>query len=246
MFNASGAAAHPLIVTLERRDELSLEEKAVVETLPWRVRTFEAGEEIVRQNSRPAESCLMLEGLAACARSSADGARQITALYIPGNFVDLHCFLLKRIDHSVIAVAKCRAGFVSHEALKPITERFAHLTRLLWTIAEVDGAIQRNWIFQLGRRKAVQRLAHLVCEMFRRLEVVGLTSGQSFLFPVNQAEIGDMLGLSTVHINRSLQDLRARNLVSWDRPVVTIKDWPGLARFAEFDPTYLSFDREPR
>lgn len=244
--SAREAEIHPLVESLQRRDALSLEEKQVLENLPWRLRSFEAGEEILPQGARPNESCLVIQGFASRTRSASDGARQISAFYLPGNFVDLHCLLLKQIDYSVAAVTKCRVGFVPHEALQRVTENFPHLMRLLWTLTEIDGSILLNWVFQLGRRSALQRLAHLVCEMFCRLDVVGLASGHGFLFPVNQADLGDMLGLSTVHTNRTVQELRATGLLTWQRHSVTIKDWAGLVRLAEFDPIYLHLVPEPR
>lgn len=237
---------HPLILTLERRDALSEEEKQRLEALPWRTRTFEAGETLIRQGTRPGESCLVLSGFAARSHDLASGQRQLAAIHMAGDFVDLHCFLLKLMDHSVVALSHCKAGFTTHEALKAITEEMPHLTRMLWASTVIDAAIQRAWLTSAGRRSAVTRLAHLICEMFRRLEAVGLTSGWSFSFPVSQIDLGDMLGLSAVHINRTLQDLRATGLVTWQKPTVTVEDWDGLARFAEFDPTYLSLFREPR
>lgn len=242
----NAAGIHPLILLLERRDRLSPEERRAIENLPWRIRSFDPEEDLVRQKDRPTESCVMIDGFASRVKSSADGARQITTFYVAGDFVDLNCFVLKRIDHSVTAVSRCRAGFVSHEALTALIERFPHLTRLFWTITEVDAAILRNWIFQLGRRNAVQRLAHLFCEMSRRLETVGLTRGTGFVFPVNQPTLSDMLGLSIVHTNRSVQELRARGLITWQRQLLEIGDWRGLAQLAEFDPDYLYLTPEPR
>lgn len=237
---------HPLIPALERRDRLTAAEKQRIETLPWRVRPYEGGRQIIAEGSRPIESCLVLEGFTARSQTLRDGQRQLTAVHVPGDFVDLHGFLIKVMDHSVVAISRCKVGFVPHESIRQITEEMPHLARLLWTSTIIDAAIQRAWITSIGRRSALMQLAHLICELFKRLQIVGLTTGNSFVFPVSQAELGDMLGLSVVHTNRTLQELRATGTVNWQKPVVTIESWEGLAEIAEFDPTYLSLHHEPR
>jgi CRP-like cAMP-binding protein len=120
------------------------------------------------------------------------------------------------------------------------------LSRLFWLTTTIDGAIQRTWITSMGRRSAGQQLAHLVCELYLRLEAAGVASEHKFGFPVTQSELGDVLGLSVVHVNRKLQELRALNLLTWQRQQVEILDFDRLANFCEFDPTYLSLEKEPR
>lgn len=240
------AEASPLLRYLQRRDRLSLEEQALIEALPMRPHRFRRGEEIVAQGSRPLESCLIIEGFAARLLHMADGKRQITAVHIPGDFVDLHGLVLKVMDHSVAAISDCRAAFVPHTAIIQLAERSPHLGRLFWMSTTIDAAIQRAWIGNLGRRSAVMHLAHLICEMYLRLEAVGLAGGNCMGFPVTQAEMSDILGLSSVHVNRVAQELRRTGLITWARGEVTILDFDRLADFAEFDPTYLNLMHEPR
>jgi len=174
------------------------------------------------------------------------GVRQITALHVPGDFVDLHGMLLKTMDHSVIAQGSCDVGFVPHSAITAATRTNYHLCRLLWFSTIVDAAIQRAWITSLGRRAADKGLAHLICELYQRLELVGAASDQAFVFPITQAELGDVIGLSSVHVNRTLQSLRASHLLRWEHHRVTILDFAALSQLAEFDPTYLSLRVEDR
>lgn len=237
---------NPLITKLERRDRLSDEEKRVLDGAVAQVRTFPPRTDIVQEGSRPAHSCLLLDGFAARYRVLEGGKRQITALHVAGDFVDLHSFLLKTMDHGVLALTACRIALVPHEALRRITDDHPHLTRLLWLSTLIDAAIHREWLATMGRLSAAQNLAHLVCEMFTRLGVVGLTSGRTLRLPLSQPEVGDVLGLSTVHVNRVLQELRGLGLLAWQGDAVAILDWDGLARFAEFDPTYLHLEPEPR
>ena len=121
-----------------------------------------------------------------------------------------------------------------------------HLARLLWLTTLVDGAIHREWILSMGRRQAPARLAHLLCELFLRLQAVGKVDGMSFSLPLTQAQMGDVLGVSSVHMNRTLQELRRDGMIKWQGPIVTIKDWQRLKSFAEFDAAYLSLERAPR
>ena len=232
--------------SLERRDSLSDDEIRIISELRGRPAVFAAGEELVIEGSRPRESCLVTAGFAARSQSLRSGERQITAVHVPGDFVDLHSMMLKIMDHSVIALGACKVAFIQHEKIKEVTERSPHLARMFWLSTTIDGAIQRTWITCLGRRSAEQHLAHLICELYVRLEVAGVASDLAFEFPVTQAQLGDVLGLSVVHVNRKLQELRAGGLVEWRDGKVKIRDFERLAELSEFDPTYLSLTRESR
>jgi CRP-like cAMP-binding protein len=236
----------PLVRALERRDELSAEERRLIKQLPARVREFEAGDELVSEWSEPSESCLLISGMAARAQFVADGSRQLTALHVPGDFVDLHALMLKLMDHSVVALTRVEAAFVPHRSLLSVAEAAPHLGRMFWLSTVIDGAIERAWVTCLGRRATTAHVAHLFCELFARLEAVGLTRGNSFDFPVTQVDLADMTGMSHVHMNRTVQELRASGLITWQRKVLTILDIERLQAFADFDPLYLNLVKRPR
>jgi CRP-like cAMP-binding protein len=236
-----------LIRKLERSDVLSDEEKDVLERAFTRIRDFRADEDIVREGDRPTESCIIVEGWAARYKVLPSGRRQISAIHISGDFVDLHSFLLKTMDHGVVTLAPTRIAFVPHTTLKKITEDYPHLTRMLWLSTLIDAAIHRTWLTAMGRTSATAQMAHLICELHVRLEVVGLTNGNSFHLPVTQEELGDALGLSTVHVNRVITELRNGGIVQWQGGgAVTILNWDRLKEIAEFTPIYLSLQNEPR
>ncbi|AZO41484.1 Crp/Fnr family transcriptional regulator [Mesorhizobium sp. M7D.F.Ca.US.005.01.1.1] len=236
----------PLYLQLGQHDDLSNEEKAVLAETVTFGRDFEKGQDLVSTGSRPAYSTMLLDGLAARYKVLEDGGRQFTSLQVPGDFVDLHAFLLKTMDHGIVALSPCRVMFADHSKLRTITERAPHLTRLLWLDTLVDGAIHREWIVAMGRRSKTSHLAHLICELFVRLQVVKRTSGMSFDLPLSQAEMADVLGLSVVHMNRVIGSLKKTKVITWVNHTVTILDWDQLAELAEFDPTYLSMNNEPR
>ncbi|MRG57457.1 helix-turn-helix domain-containing protein [Phyllobacterium sp. SYP-B3895] len=235
-----------LLLNLESRDIVSEEEKSLLRSIITRGRQFEIDEDLVREGSRPTYSTLMLEGFAARYKVLDDGSRQITSLHIPGDFVDLHAFPLKIMDHGIVALSPCRVAFADHSALKTVTETVPHLTRLLWLSTLIDGAIHREWIVAMGRRSKKAHLAHLICELYVRLQVVRLTTDQSFHLPLSQVELADVVGISVVHLNKTLQSLRREKLVTWINRTVTIVDWEALKEFAEFNPLYLNLSVEAR
>ncbi|MEZ2329894.1 Crp/Fnr family transcriptional regulator [Mesorhizobium sp. RCC_202] len=236
----------PLYLNLGQHDALSEAEKALLAGAMSVEKYFGTGEDIVAEFSRPGFSTLIIDGLAARYKVLEDGGRQFTSLQVAGDFVDLHAFLLKTMDHGIVALSPCHVVVADHGKLKAITEQAPHLTRLLWLDTLVDGAIHREWIVAMGRRSKTSHLAHLICELFVRLQVVKKTSDMSFHLPLSQAELADVLGLSVVHMNRVIGTLRRMDVISWASHRITILDWQRLVQIAEFDPTYLSMNREPR
>ena len=235
-----------LLLNLESHDIVSPREQALLRGMITRDRRFKVDEDIVAEGSRPTHSTLIVEGFAARYKYMADGTRQITSLHVAGDFVDLHAFLLKTMDHGIVAMSPCHVAFMEHSDLKRITETEPHLSRLLWLDTVVDGAIHREWIVAMGRRSKKEHIAHLFCEIYVRLRVVQQTTGFSFHFPLTQLELADVLGISIVHLNKTLQILRKEGLLTWVSQTLTILDWPQLIKLAQFDPTYLSLSVESR
>jgi CRP-like cAMP-binding protein len=236
---------NPLILKLEQRDRLSEEEKRALDGAVARISTYSRGQDMVLEGERPTHSKLLLEGFAARYKIGMDGKRQISAVHVVGDFIDLHSFLIKKMDHSILALSACTVAHVPHDFLHRISETHPHLTRLLWLHTALDSAIHRQWIMTMSR-DALGQAAHLFCELFLRLQVVGQTDGKSFRLPITQVEMGDALGISAVHANRTIQQLRAQGLIAWRGDVVVIEDWERLQEVAEFDPAFLNLQNEPR
>jgi CRP-like cAMP-binding protein len=236
----------PLLMNLQSRDLVSREEVDRLRDIIRIGRTFAPGEDIVGEGERPTYSTLMVDGLSARYKQMADGSRQFTALQVSGDFVDLHAFLLHKLDHGIVALAPCRVAFADHSELKKLTETMPHLTRLLWLNTILDAAISREWIASMGRRSKQAHIAHLICELYVRLRTVGKVDGWSFHFVLTQTELADVVGISLVHANKTLQALRRQEVFVWDARTVTITDWPRLCEIAGFDQTYLNLRVEPR
>jgi CRP-like cAMP-binding protein len=234
----------PLIRKLESIGALSEADRGALASLPMQVRTFEADEDVVREGDVPSVCCLLLDGFMHRYKVLADGKRQILAIHTPGDMPDLLSLFLHRLDHNLAASVPSQAGFIPHEALRALMRRFPTLTELFWRDTLIDAAIFRAWIVAMGQRPARSHMAHLLCEVFTRLRAVGLTQDNSCSLPLTQEELGDACGLSTVHVNRTLQELRGDGLIAFHHGRLTILDWARLQEVAEFDPAYLHL-RQP-
>ena len=235
-----------LLMKLSARDEVSAEEAAALRDAVGDPVDIPADRTVIRVGQDLNESTLLVEGLMCRYKDLRDGGRQISELNIAGDFVDLHSFTLKRLDHNIMTLTPCRIAPAPHEKLKRLTEQFPHLTRLLWFSTNLDAAIHREWMLSLGRRTAVARTAHLFCELFYRFGLIGMTEGDSYQLPITQTDLAECLGLTAVHVNRTLKVLREQGLVEFRGGTVTINDMDGLKRVAEFSPTYLSLEKRPR
>lgn len=231
------------IAKLRARDAISAEEEQAIRGAISEYRDYPADRVFIRAGQELHESTLLLDGLMCRQKDLRDGHRQITELHVAGDFADLHSFTLKRLDHDLMTLTPCRVALVPHENLRAITEQYPHLTRVYWFSTNLDAAIHREWEVSLGRRSAVARLAHLFCELYVRLEIVGLTEGNEYPLSVTQVELAECLGVTSVHINRTMQQLRSDGLVEFRSGRVTLLNHQALKEIAEFDPTYLYLDR---
>ena len=233
-----------LIRKLESIIDLSNEDKKALLQLPLRVRTVPADQDIVRQGDRPSECCLILDGFVCRYKILPSGKRQIMSFHTAGDMPDLQSLHLHVMDHSVGTLVPTRVAFIPHESVLDVGLRHPNLAAAFWRDTLIDAAIFREWMAGIGRRSAYQRIAHLFCEMEMRSRAVGLSNNHSYELPVTQEEIGDALGLSTVHVNRVLKELRGNGLISFKSSTVTVRDWEGLKEAGEFDPAYLHIRQE--
>ena len=221
------------------RHELSDEEQRVLEDSIGSVRQVAARKQIVRAGVIIDTSTLLLAGFVCRYMDDRDGQRQLVAVHVPGDFVDLHAFPMRRLDHDIATLGPVKIACYDHQTLETITERYPHLTRKLWFSTLLDAAMHREWIFRLGRLGAEGRVAHLFCELNERLEMVGLAADGRYMLPMTQPDIAEASGLTGVHVNRVLRSLREKNLLTFKANEVCILDRKALAAVAEFEPQYL-------
>lgn len=235
-----------LLLKLRRFDMVSAEEEQALREAMSGEAEFRRYDTIVKAKTELENSNLLLEGFVYRYKDLKDGSRQTLQLAVPGDFIDLHSFLLKQLDHDIAAFTDCRLGSFPHERLKAVIAEHQHLGRLLWLSTIVDAAIHREWMLSLGRRDARSRLAHFFCELQVRLTAAGLAEHGTYELPITQSDLAEILGLTPVHINRMLKELRDENMVTFKGKTVEIGDWDALVATAEFDPFYLSLNQRPR
>ncbi|MEP7246238.1 MAG: Crp/Fnr family transcriptional regulator [Gammaproteobacteria bacterium] len=188
---------------------------------------------------------LILKGFACRYKLLPDGRRQIVGYCVPGDLCDPRMFVLQRTDYSVGTLSPVRAGRLSRESVIELGEHHPRLTLALWWTTLVEEAIALEWMINVGQRSAFERAAHLLCEVYMRLGAVGLVHDNRCEFPLTQNEIGDTLALSTVHVNRTLMELRRTGLISLHDKQLTIHDLSGLKDAAGFNPAYLHLGPAP-
>ncbi len=228
-----------LIRKLESIASLMPDEKAALLRLPLRLKTVATHQDIIRAGDTPSESCLIVNGFACRYILTAEGKRQILSFHISGDIPDLQSLHIDVMDHSLATLVPSSLAFIQHDDLRSLMRSHPRLGDLLWRDTLIDAAVFRQWMVGLGRRSAHGRIAHLLCELLVRLRSVALVEDHAFTLPVTQAELGDAFGLSTVHVNRVLQDLRRVGLISLHGGSLKVLDWEGLKNAGEFDPTYL-------
>jgi CRP-like cAMP-binding protein len=234
------------LMKLRARDALSPAEEQAIREAVTEYRDYRADLTFIEPYQELQHSTLLLEGLICRYKDLKDGQRQVTELHVDGDFADLHSFTLKRLDHSIMTLTPCRVAILPHENLRRITEQHPHLTRVYWFATNLDAAIHREWEVSLGRRSAASRLAHLFCELQVRLDLVGLVDENGYALGLTQTDLAECLGLTSVHVNRTLREVREQGLMQFRNGRVLIHDLPGLRRTAEFDPAYLYLERRPR
>lgn len=228
-----------LIRKLESIADLTSAEKEALGELPIQIRDVPRDTDLVSEGDRPSHCCLVIEGFACRYKMLAEGRRQIMAFQMAGDIPDLQSLHLRVMDHALGALTPMVAGFVPHAALHDVIRRQPGLGSVFWRDTLIDAAVFREWLVGIGRRSGAQHMAHLICELLVKMRAVGLTDGETLTLPFTQEDLGDAMGLTSVHVNRVLQELRREGLISGQGRIITVTDWAGLKAFSEFDPTYL-------
>lgn len=221
---------------------LSEPDRAALLSLPHRLRTIERHGFVRREGDRTIDSCLLRSGFVLRHRTLADGSRQIVAIHLPGEFVDLPSAFLGTADYSAQAITQCDVAYLRHDVLKEIAFARPAIGQAMWRDTLIDTSIAREWIANVGRRDSRTRVAHYLCEMALRLEAAGLAARTAWELPLTQDQIADCTGLTAVHVNRTLKALTKSGLIGHAGRSVTIGDWRKLARAGDFKPGYLHLD----
>lgn len=220
------------------RHAMGEREKDILENAIERVAEYDRPHVILARGDLAHQSTILIDGFILRTIVERD-RRYIVGFHVPGDFVDLHAFALKRLDHEVVTLGHTKVGFASHERIGRIHETEPHLSRLFWFSTLLEAAIQRQWTLKLEQLKASRRVAHRLAEIWRRLEMVGLGRPNGFRSPLTQTDLADMCGTTPIHMNRALAELRREEIVEFRRGLVIVRDRDRLERHGDFDPAYL-------
>ncbi len=239
----SDSAQELLIRKLGSIGELSGKQRDALRRLVAARVSVNAHTDIVREGDRPGSVTVLLAGLCCRYKLVTDGRRQITSFHIPGDVPDLPSLFLSVADYNLCSLAPSQLAAIPHAAMLALFHEQPDLAHLFWCGTLIEAAIFREWMVGIGRRSAFTRIAHLFCELIVRMQAVGLAPGYAIELPLTQTDIADALGLSTVHVNRTLQEIRAAGLIELGRGKLVARDWEGLCDAGEFDQTYLHGQR---
>lgn len=241
----NGSALEPLVHKLEYRGNFSAADRAALLALPHVIKSVENNHYIVRERDQATHSCLMLSGFSVCHKIVAGGFRQIVAIHMKGEMVDLQNSLLGTADHSVQMLTAGKIAIIPREEIVRIAFERPVIGKAMWTDTLVDASIFREWIANVGRRNARTRIAHVLCEFCMRLKHAGLGEETGYALPMTQEQLADTTGLTSVHVNRTIKSLEAEGLISRSSPrEITIGDWKTLAEVGDFDSNYLHMKQD--
>ncbi len=239
MHAPTNVALHRFVDRLLMRSALTDEETGALLVLPGQSISVRTNEDFVHCGEVTDHACLIVDGLAARIEQLGDGLRQITALHIPGDMADLHSVVVPHTSWALLAMAPTTVIRVPHAALRDIADRYPAIARAFWRDGMVDASILAQWAVSLGRRRAVGRVAHLLCELACRYDRSILPAIDRFHLAMTQAQIADVLGLTSIHLNRMFRELRKTGLITVVDGKPRIANWNALVAQAGFDPAYL-------
>jgi CRP-like cAMP-binding protein len=237
-----GSALQLFVNRLTSRSILTDEEASALLGLKGQIKQVAAHVDSVRQGEQVDHSCLVVEGLVGRFGQNSDGARQTTCLYIPGDMADLPSVVSPRSAWGLAALTPTTILRVPHADLRRIAARHSGIAEAFWRDCVADGSIFSEWVVNVGRRDARTRIAHLFCEMAIRFDRIGQGDKRSFPLPITQADLGDATGLTSVHVNRILKELRDRSIVTARAGKITIDDWDQLVSVGDFDDAFMLLD----
>jgi len=237
----------PLQMFLRRLEliiDLPEEDRHAVLALPHRTRVVEASTYLTREGDVPTVCGVLGSGFAYRQKLTGDGVRQIVALHIPGDALDLQHLFLDMADHSVQMLTRGEVAFIPRKDLQDLVNARPLIRQAVLSSILVEGSIFREWVLNVGRRDARTRLAHLLCEFASRMEAQGLVDGEGFELPITQEQLADAVGLTPVHVNRTLKSLEADGLITRNKRNIIFPSWERMRDVGDFNPRYLHLDRQ--
>ena len=241
--DASTTPLEILVSKLGMHAELSDDDRAALLALPHTTRTLDAGAFIVREGQRSDEHIVLVSGYAYKHKLTAEGTRQIISIHIPGEALACSSLFLDVVDHNTQALTAAKAAFIPRSAFRKLVSSHPAIAHAILMITLIEASIMGEWLLNIGRRDARARVAHLLCEFGARLDAAGRSGEGLYELPMTQEQLGDALGLTSVHVNRMLKVLRADGLIERDGRRINFLRWDALRKVGDFSDTYLHLDQ---
>jgi CRP-like cAMP-binding protein len=229
---------NPFLRKMAYGAELTAEDNVLLAEVSSNGRLIPSRTDLVSEGDKPTNVHLVMSGYACRYKVLPDGRRQIMAIFVPGDVCDLHVQILGEMDHSIGTLSEATVVDIPPARIDELIAN-PRINRALWWMTLVDEGTLREWLVSMGQRDAAEQMAHIFCELHLRLRSVGLAEGDSFDLPGTQDDLADLMGVTTVHVNRTLATLRENDLVRIDRGRLTIPEVERLRAFGGFDPNYL-------
>ena len=233
-----------MVRKLATHAELVPADRAAILALPFTLRTMEPSSYLVREGDVPNVCAVLVSGYAYRQKLTGEGARQIVSLHIPGDALDLQHLFLDVADHNVQTLTRAEVAMISRAELRALAQARPGIGHAIAVNILVEASVFREWVLNIGRREAPARVAHLLCEFAIRLDVQGLANGQGYELPMTQEQLGDAVGLTAVHVNRTLRSLERQGLITRSRRHVSFPQWQSMRDFADFSSRYLHLERQ--
>lgn len=238
---------HDLVASIARRGPLDADDRAAIRTLRYTRRIVQPQSYIVREGDTGLRACsFIVSGLAFRQKLTASGRRQIVSIRIPGDFLDLQHLFLAMADHNVQALTVLDLIDLNRNDLQALVLNRPAIARALWLDTLIEASIFREWVLNVGRRDGRGRIAHLLCEFAVRMQDAGVDQTKGYYLPITQEQLGDAVGITSVHVNRMIKQLVTEGLIAFDRRNIKILDWDGLRGAGDFSSLYLHLDRSER
>jgi CRP-like cAMP-binding protein len=228
-----------MVRKLETHAMLSAADRDALLALPVRIQTYEPSSYLVREGDPPDHCAVLVSGFAYRHKLNGDGGRQIVSIHIPGEMLDLQHLLLDVADHNVQTLTRAEVASIPRAALRDLARTNAAIGHAIFVSILVEASIFREWVLNVGRRNAGERVAHLLCEFAIRLDTQGLSDGYGYELPMTQEQLADAVGLTQVHVNRTLKALEKNGLITRHKRNVSFPEWQNMRQFAHFSSRYL-------
>jgi CRP-like cAMP-binding protein len=216
-------------------------EAAILALAGQRTRILNANDDLISEGDEPRTIYLVVDGWACRYKMLDDGRRQILSFFVPGDLCDLHVYILDEMDHSIGALTPLKYASITPIELEKLCDDHPRIVRALWWESLVSASIQREWLVSAGQRSAYEALAHLCCELYVRLKLVGLADKGECALPLTQSDIADALGLTQPHVSRTVAELNRSGLATLKRRHLSVSNLAGLMAAASFNPNYLHY-----